>query len=110
MSEVEGMTERERLIRGGFCFDSDRDCEAAKYLIGVIDVIRQDRKLLRERLDEQEFPEVPCCPVHEKLYRAGQVEPLNNCFICIRNERDFLKAELAEIKKGLLSILAMKSD
>ena len=37
---ADGMSERERWIRKGFCFDSDRDCEAARYLIGVIDVIR----------------------------------------------------------------------
>jgi hypothetical protein len=44
---AEGMTARERLIREGFCFDSDRDCDAAKYLIGVIDTVRWDRSLLR---------------------------------------------------------------
>lgn len=50
----EGMTDREKLIREGFCFDSDRDCEAARYLIGVIDVIRGDRKLSRDQADAAE--------------------------------------------------------
>jgi hypothetical protein len=58
MSEIltDGISAREKLIREGFCFDSDRDCEAAKYLIGVIDTIRWDRKLLRDdktRLTEE---------------------------------------------------------
>jgi len=47
----DGMSQREYLIRYGFAFDSDRDCEAARYLIGVIDVLRWDRSLLRARLD-----------------------------------------------------------
>lgn len=51
---IEGTTDRERLIREGFCFDSDRDCDAARYLIGVIDVVRWDRKLLRERIAQQD--------------------------------------------------------
>lgn len=32
--------ERERLIREGFCFDSDRDCQAARDLIAEIDTLR----------------------------------------------------------------------
>lgn len=41
---------REKLIREGFCFDTDRDCEAALYLLGVIDVIRVDRDRMRDAL------------------------------------------------------------
>lgn len=44
----EGMSEQERRIRAGFCFDSERDWDVAKYLIGIIDTLRRDRKLLRE--------------------------------------------------------------
>ena len=51
--DQEGMSNREKLIRDGFCFDSDRDCEAARYLIGVIDTVRWDRKLLRDRVAEK---------------------------------------------------------
>lgn len=47
---VEGMSDRERLIRFGFAFDSDRDCDAAKYLLGVIDTIRFDRSRLRSEV------------------------------------------------------------
>jgi hypothetical protein len=41
------------------------------------------------------LPEIPCCPVHESLYRASKVEPLDNCFVCIRNQRDELKREVS---------------
>lgn len=46
-----GMSDREKLIREGFCFDSDRDCDAARYLIGVIDTIRGDRNRLRQHFE-----------------------------------------------------------
>ena len=44
--------------------------------------------------DDPRLPEIPCCPVHEALYRAAKVEPLDNCFVCIRNQRDELKEEV----------------
>lgn len=53
-SAKDGMSDREKLIREGFCFDSDRDCETARYLIGVIDVIRWDRSLLRAQVEAAE--------------------------------------------------------
>ncbi len=48
----DGITERERLIREGLSLDStgrQHYCEESNYLIGVIDTIRWDRKLMRDR-------------------------------------------------------------
>ena len=47
-AQAEGMSKRERLIR------EYGNSDAAKYLIGVIDVIRQDRASLRARLCQME--------------------------------------------------------
>lgn len=40
------MTDREKLIRGGFCFDSDRDCQAARDLLGIIDAQRAQLEVI----------------------------------------------------------------
>ena len=44
-----------------------------------------------------QLPEIPCCPIHERLLLAGKVEPLDNCFVCIRNQRDEQKQALKTI-------------
>ena len=55
---TEGISDREKLIRTyGFSFDSDRD--ACRYLLGVIDTLRWDRKLLRDRESEREAKPEP---------------------------------------------------
>lgn len=55
---TEGISDREKLIRTyGFSFDSDRD--ACRYLLGVIDTLRWDRKLLRDRESEREAKPAP---------------------------------------------------
>jgi hypothetical protein len=56
-STLEGMSDREKLIRDGFCVDSDRDCDAVRYLLGVIDTIRWDRRLLREDRERMDWLE-----------------------------------------------------
>ena len=70
----EGMSDHEKLIRDGFCFDSDRDCEAAKYLLGVIDAIRCDRNRLRKHFQREQSAdpatEAPTQTQNEQLAAA----------------------------------------
>src|ERR1035437_7609088 len=64
--------------------------------IAIIDTLKQFYPL-----HEPGLPEIPCCPVHEKLYREGKVKSLDNCFVCIRNQRD----ELLEARDRTLDAL-----
>lgn len=50
------------------------------------------------RLAAESLPELPFCPVHESLLKAGKLSPFDNCLACIRVQRDELKAELAQAK------------
>lgn len=49
----EGMSEREIKIRKRFADDMDPDYDDARYLIGVIDVLRWDRQLLRDAAEDR---------------------------------------------------------
>jgi hypothetical protein len=51
-------------------------------------------------MDASEMPELPCCPVHERLLKTGGTKPFDNCIVCIRNERDELRRQLAEAQAG----------
>ncbi len=51
----EGMSEREMRIRKRFADDMDPDYDDARYLIGVIDVIREDRQRLRDAAEERDY-------------------------------------------------------
>lgn len=39
--------ERERLLRGGFCFDSERDCNAFREILAELDAVRAENKRLK---------------------------------------------------------------
>ncbi len=54
----------------------------------------------------KELPELPCCPVHENLLRAGKLKPFDNCVVCIRNERDELRAQ----RDAVVILLRAKTD
>ena len=53
------------------------------------------------RQDEASLPELPCCPVHENLLRAGKLKPFDNCIVCTRNHRDELAELLTEAERLL---------
>ncbi len=74
----DGMTDREKLIRGGFCFDSDRDADAARYLIGVIDVVRGDRDRLWAMRDEV----ATLTEENAELVRALEEITVENRLVC----------------------------
>ena len=44
------MTDREKLIRNVFCFDSPRDCEAARDLIAIVDSLRSENAAKDEEI------------------------------------------------------------
>jgi hypothetical protein len=52
---TEGISEREKIIRKKFYAGAEPSYEDCQYLIGVIDTLRWDRRLLRDRLE-------PLCP------------------------------------------------
>lgn len=95
--EEETWTAKERLIRQGFAFDSDRDCDATRYLIGVIDTVRWDRKLMRERIATLEAEKA-------ELEKRPTVQAHNLALDTIDRlqvERYKLQAENWELRKKL---------
>jgi hypothetical protein len=48
----------------------------------------------------EEMPELPCCPPHEQMLKNGTTQPFDNCIVCIRNERDELRMQLADALAG----------
>ena len=54
---------------------------------------------LRKHEDALPVAAIPCCPVHQRLLKSGQLQPFDNCIVCIRNERDKLKADVEELVK-----------
>lgn len=67
---TETMSAREKLIREGFRFDSERDAEAAWYLLGLIDVIRADRDRMRDVYAERDKAQALVADLHTVLIRV----------------------------------------
>lgn len=73
---------------GRFCFRAQRWAgHGLKEFHGFVPLLDFVRAL----------PEIPCCPVHENLLRRGELRPLGNCFVCIRNQRDELLVILRDV-------------
>lgn len=93
----DGVSDREKLIREGFCFDSDRDCDAARYLLGVIDTIRGDRKRLRDAQESSER-EIAELRKHKNIFEEAADVFASICKD-LRSERDALRRQLAQATK-----------
>lgn len=52
---------------------------------------------------------IPCCPVHQELYRAGKIT-LDSCFVCIRNERDELRKEWEYLRSAKCALVNLQAE
>lgn len=62
-------------------------------------------------ITDSQMPEIPCCPVHEGMLKAGTLtKPLNKCIVCRRNECEELRDLIRHGLQGWTSEDAAYAD